>query len=310
MPKVQVLEMQFNEMAGTLFDRVMDLSQPNPALEKAWKDLLGLRDHLKQQAKQQVQQQPKKIGGAQSQGAQSSGNGNEPNWKGELYAELNKKLQRNVTKEEVRFEHEEMEGASQGQSGGWMASLSCEGLSQDYQADSVTPNKKTAETSASRVALQYEFPETFARLCGIPVQGKGNANRGQKRKAPEPVVEPPNAGEVKSRLAQAAQMMIGRNLEKGDISYETVPDESAPPGTFVGTVTLVGLDSSVGYQGFPAFGKKAAESAAAEAAIAALLDRIEPLEEAHNAKKVAKKKEGLAVFKKAHAEKMAAKKEP
>jgi len=305
MPRLQVLEMQFNEMAGALFDRVMDLHQPNPALEKCWRELLQFRDQIKQQVKQVPQ---KAVGG---QGAPAAGN--EPNWKGEFYSELGKRMQRNVTKEDVQFEVQQMESEVPGQQGGWIASLACQSLSQQYQGDVVTANKKTAEACAAKVALQNEFPETFARLAGFPAQGKGKGNakgnaqvqaNSKKRKAPEPeVVEQVNTGEVKSRLTQAAQMLMGRPAEKGDVVYETVPDEGGTPGMFVGTVTLAGYDSTVGYQGFPALGKKAAESAAAEAAVAALQSKIEPLEADREANKKAKKKESLAVFKEKQKEK-------
>lgn len=145
--------------------------------------------------------------------------------------------------------------------------------------------------------MEFEFPEAFRSLCGYaPAQGNGNS---KKRKAPEPVTEQPaNNAEFKCRLAQAAQLLMGRPLEKGEIVYETVPVDGEVEGTFVGTVTLVGFDSTTGYQGFPTFGKKNAETAAAEAALVALEDQIAPLEEERKAAKKAKSKESLLEFKK------------
>lgn len=324
MPRLQVLEMQFNEMAGGLFDRLMDLHQPNPALEKVWRELMQLRDNIKQQVKQPPQMQKAALAALGGPGAPAAAN--EPNWKGELYNELGKKIGRNVVKEDVHFESEQVQSEVEGQQGGWIATLASQALSHEYQGDMVTANKKTAEACAAKLALQNEFPQTFARLCGFPVPGKGTSKgnakgiakgnakgsvqaSGNKRKAAElEVVEQPNSGEFKSRLTQAAQMLMGRSSEKGDVVYETVPDESGEPGMFVGTVTLVGYDSSVGYQGFPALSKKAAETSAAEAALSALQSKIAPLEEAHQENKRAKKKESLAAFKQKQDEKKLAEK--
>lgn len=291
----EALEMQFNETAGNLFDRLMDFNQPTVALEKGWRDVLQLRDRLKQQLLQWQQRQqpaPKAAGGGQ--GADGKG---ETNWKGELYSELNKRLGRGVTKEDISFEVTEAEG-------GWLAHLSCPScLKNDYQGDEVMPSKKGAEARAAKVALEFEFPQTFRSLCGYaPAQGNANSNANSKKRKAADLSErmaeqPANNGEFKCRLSQAAQLLQGRPLEKGEIVYETVPAEGEPEGTFVGTVTLVGYDSTTGYQGFPTFGKKNAETAAAEAALVALADQIAPLEEERKAAKKAKAKEALAEFK-------------
>lgn len=302
----QMLEMEFCQSANAFFEYLMDWNSSAPQLEQGFRELLSLRARC-----MQAYGMPATKGGG---GAKAAGggaltqvsDGGQVNWKGEFIGQLAKLIKRSTTKDEVTFDVQEVEGQTPGRAGGYIATMSCTVLpsGQSYQGQEVQAGKKQAEQAAAKVALQTEFPEAFARLSGM-ASFAPPAKQGQKRKAAD-ALPPQNQntsdpGEFKQRLTQAATLLVGRSLEKGEVVYEVTEAE----GQYTATVTLQGYDPGTGYQGLPASNKKLAESQAAEAALAALADQLAPVEAAHREKKKAKNQESLAKLKESRAAKTA-----
>jgi hypothetical protein len=296
----QVLDLQFQQKAHDLWGKLMDRHTQAQVLESRWKELLNLRARLMgqpQQKQQQQQQQQKQqpIPSPANAGADES-----TNWKGEFYKELSKSTKQTPTKGEVTFECQEVDG------GGYIAHMSCAALQKGFQGKEVAPSKKLAEQMAAKVAMQMQFKDAYRQLVGrngsIPASGQ---KRKASQMAEQQVQEDPTAQHgAKSLLTQAARLLKGDALVKGDVMYESAPAEE-DASLFVATVTLVGIDPTVGYQGLPAPSKKLAENAAAEAALIALQSQMEPLEAEHQAKKQKKKQDSLAEFKERRAAKQA-----
>jgi len=290
----QMMEMAFCQSANAFFEYLMDWNSSSQDLEQGFRELLTLRTRC-----MQGYGMPAKGGGGAGGGGAISGNG-DVNWKGEFIGQLARLIKRSTTKDEVIFDVQEVEGQTPGRAAGYIATMSCTVLpsGQSYQGEEVCAGKKQAEHAAAKVAIQSEFPEVFARLTSAFVI---QAKQGQKRKAAQPAANSSDTGEFKQRLTMAAQLLVGRTLEKGEVTYECTEEQ----GQYVATVTLQGYDPGVGYQGLPAANKKLAESAAAEAALAALADQLAPVEEAHREKKAKLNKEKLEKLKESRAAKTA-----
>jgi len=190
-------------------------------------------------------------------------------------------------------------------------------LSQPYATEEMSVNKKVAEQAVARVAVQYEFPEDFqecvrkenaAIAAGFGVAGMPGAaevaaaarnrparaalsnlaasvapTKGTKRARAETVPHnamDPSKVDCKRRVQHVTQLLLGRSVEKGDITWEY--QES--PGANVATVTIVGYDPTQ-YSSAPCVNKKEAESQAADQAIESLRALWEPLDEQRILKK-------------------------
>merc|ERR1711972_1266839 len=81
-------------------------------------------------------------------------------------------------------------------------------------------------------------------------------------------------GDSKSKVNQAAQLLLGRPATKEDIVYNTQPaDETG--ALWMSSVSLPALDADGWYQGECCADKKQAEASAAEALLQAFADHIE-----------------------------------
>lgn len=306
----QMLDMQFQERAGHLWEGLMNWNAKPADLEWAWKELMTLRNRCMQAYGGGAAVAA--VGGGGGGGGAPPGPDGGPNWKSEFYQTFTKVHKRSMTKDEINFEFAEVEGPKPG-APYYQAVMNIAGMD-SYQGEAAQ-SKKLAEHNAAKEALAAEFPDVYQRvLAGLPAaapqqQGKGASSciQGQKRKAAA-MASPPEH-EPKQRLCQATQLLANHagnatTMQKGDIVYETIEEN----GHFVSTVTLQSYDPSVGYQGLPADNKKHAESAAAEAALAALAEQIAVAEQEHQAKKAMKKQAQLAEFKGKREAKDAAKK--
>lgn len=281
----QVLELQFHERANSLFELMMNFNTQPQQLDHAWRDVMELRNKCL-----------KAYGAAPARGGMAAvaADGG-PAWKSEFYSAYARKHKTVLSKDDISFEIHDVEGSKPGAIQ-YVATLTCNNLAQTYQGDKPANSKKEAEHLAAKAAIEAEFPHEFERLNGLASGVMPAAGKGQKRKAE--VISNAAPQESKSRLTQAVQLMVG-TMNKGDIVYETVQEGSQ----FTATVVLQAHDPSTGYQGLPADSKKAAENAAAEAALSALADQIAQAEEIHAAKKKKKSQENLAAFKAKKAEK-------
>jgi len=290
----QDIEAEFTGWVNALFDNLYDLATPNEALQPPWQCLMRLRTQVLQAyATAPVHQ-------TTLASAPPNANGSPMNWKQEFYNEFSRQQKKSPSKDDITIEVQEVEG------GGFLATLSCSMLSQEYQGEEVMPSKKKAEEMACKAALEAELPDVFERLSAPQAQWPAAAEgQGKKRKAAQMAeaaaaplvnVEPPQPDNAKARLNQVAQLLKGSPLAKGDILYECVEVE----GGFVATVTLAPADAigegETVWEGTAAASKKQAETNAAEVALDALKDQVEPLEEEHRAKKAKLKRESLEKF--------------
>lgn len=277
-PDPQAMEWHFNEQANAFFSDLFNWNRPTQSLDGGWKELLNARN----QVLSAYGCAPAAAGGSANTAA-----GGEVNYKSELYHAFGKAQGRSVTKQDFTFEVEEQ---AEGNAKSYICKLTCAEFAQEYQGEAPAVSKKQAEHWAAAAALKAEYPDVYARIShGAPAVAAGN---GKKRKAGEMA----GPTEAKSRLHQAAQLLVGQALKQGDIVYESEPVADSI-GQFVGTVTLAAYDNTVGYQGLPAAGKKEAEQAAAEAALQALADKLKPLQDEHEAKRKAKAVESLQKLK-------------
>mmetsp|Transcript_30729 Transcript_30729/g.69077 ORF Transcript_30729/g.69077 Transcript_30729/m.69077 type:complete len:348 (+) Transcript_30729:40-1083(+) len=121
----------------------------------------------------------------------------------------------------------------------------------------VQSSKKLAEHSAARKAVEAHFAEA-------ETQGPKQTDAGSK-----------------SRLHQMLTLLLGRQACKEDAVYEVVPDNEGLG--HMASVRLSCYDEP--FQGVRAPTRKLAEAAAADSAIAAIAEDVEPLEREHLAKK-------------------------
>merc|ERR1719253_1337720 len=112
--------------------------------------------------------------------------------------------------------------------------------------------------------LKQELGEADPAAAGIkrkPVSAPVVKQRGGKE------LGLPGGSASREKLAQAAQLLLGRSLKKGEIAFSAEDDGT---GQFVGSVILTAYDAGTVHQGAPAADAKLAEEYAAAAALEAL----------------------------------------
>jgi len=299
--QLQRMEMGFYEEAEILYQCVVDLSQPTGALENRWRHLMTLRDQLLKGSSFGSHYAPSPTKGKGAGGCKGAKGASkafaalpapyvpiapnedeETNWKGLLYGEYSKATKTENVKEHAIFEVEEVE--EEGKRGGWLARLTLD--EQVFEGD-VMPNKKAAEKSVCKAAVEYLFPEVLTRQL-VETQAKR-----KKRPLEQPADDPP-----KQRLAQAIGLLLGRSMMKSDLTfeYQEIAEEGSINGRnaqWIAGVVVVAIDAETCYEGEMCSNKKLAETSACEAALVALAHQIEPLEEEHKAKKARMNREKL-----------------
>jgi len=269
----QALEARYVQEADALYESVMDLNVPMQYLSQAWDTILKLRTQITAA----YTTGPAHAGaGAAPNGGATDGT---KNWKGDLTTIIAKSAGRSMTKDEIKYETGDAEG------GGYISTLTCEFLSQQYVGEEASKSKKEAEQATAMVAMMTEFPEACGGFGGQAQPQRAVA--GQKRDRQEAAEVTP-----KGRLTQVAQLLIGPGIPsvKGDIVFVTTAHED---GSFTSTVALPKYDADGAWEGAPAENKKLAEHNAAHAACIALADIVAPLEQEQAAKKARKSKESL-----------------
>lgn len=275
----QMLEMKFQMEANNLFEKLMNWHSMPQDLENGWRNVMGLRT-----------KSIAAYGGMAGGGGAAGGGVASGNWKGDLSRAWCKHFKKSATKDDIAYTTEEVEG-------GYMSTVVVTGVDAQYQGLKPSKAKKDAEAEAAKACLQAEFPEYYQEAQGGWAPAPQPQGRGQKRK-----LEDDSSNGPKQNLMNAAQLMKGESLTKGDVTYE-VEEKN---GKYVATVTLVASDPNTGYQGLPGASKSDAENKAAEAALNELEAVVKPLREAHQAKKKAKNQANLEALKKRQEEKKAA----
>jgi len=162
-------------------------------------------------------------------------------------------------------------------------------------------SKRGAEHEAAKVALKEMFPDEFAMASqDMSGYGKGKG-RGKKRRAEEAEANL----NPKSKLNHVLPFILDRGPVKGDLTFE-VTEDGEGNAKYVGTCEIKELGRT--FSGEPQASKKAAEDAAATAALDELKEKYEPALAEHKEKKQRLKRESLTALKERHAEKLAEKK--
>eukprot|EP00746_Dinoflagellata_sp_MGD_P125721 gnl/MRDRNA2_/MRDRNA2_60558_c0_seq2.p1 gnl/MRDRNA2_/MRDRNA2_60558_c0~~gnl/MRDRNA2_/MRDRNA2_60558_c0_seq2.p1 ORF type:complete len:181 (+),score=59.38 gnl/MRDRNA2_/MRDRNA2_60558_c0_seq2:108-650(+) len=174
---------------------------------------------------------------------------------------------------------------------------------------------------------QQKMMEQMAKMMmmmtgmGDMMGGMGNRSKGRKRKAEEVSVKDPvkeaEKEEIrqrpKNKFLEAVQFIITknyqRNISKDDVSWVCEEVQVGGGTKYQATVTLsdsIGEEGGKSFTGEPGDSQREAESSAATVAYENMKEIIEPLEEAHKAKKKENEKKRRAVKKAKKAEKEAA----
>lgn len=207
------------------------------------------------------------------------------NWKGLLHGEWGKATKSNSVKEHMNFDVQEVERGS------WLARLTID--EQVFEGE-MMPNKKSAEKSVCKTAVEFLFPDAFARQLA---EIQANRRKRPLEQAEKAVTDEP----PKSRLAHALTLLLGRSMTKSDLAIELqeIQEEGGSPGTsqWIASVAVLPIDPDKYYQGEQCLSKKAAEGSACEAALEAFAEEVKPLEEEHKAKKAKLAREKLGMLK-------------
>lgn len=166
-------------------------------------------------------------------------------------------------------------------------------------------SQKRAEHNAAEKAMASEFPAEHEALMlqNGHQEDFGPAFAGGQPSGKKKRVRPGNTGfisaagmaqknEPKVRLQEAAQLLLGRSLVKGDVVFE---HQDADNGRLIlATVVIPQLDSTRAFYGEPAETKKLAENSACEALLNSdLAPEIARLEVEHQERKARKQQEDL-----------------
>lgn len=277
--------------ADAFYTRLMDLNVPTARLRPELEQLLGLREQMIQLSATMGMVQtggsaPVGMGMAATgpvlplQSAQPAAPVPETSFKGLVHDAMTKALGRPVQKGEVTYQHEDVVD----EAGNVLvaAIIECPLWQNVYQGEAQS-TKKAAEHAAAKEALAGEFPEVYAQRAHSATAGLGNGNAhpsAPKRKEPGP-----EASDPKSKLYSAMHILCERSLQRGDMVFSTEMLPEGGPGCCVCVLSMPCYDPNFAVQGEPAETKKLAEQAAAQAALDALSDVIEPAEKEHKVKK-------------------------
>mmetsp|Transcript_74847 Transcript_74847/g.178688 ORF Transcript_74847/g.178688 Transcript_74847/m.178688 type:complete len:345 (+) Transcript_74847:40-1074(+) len=253
----------FEDLAGQLHGALLDLSLPTVDLLNLWGRALAERSRWQQLDAEGLLEWPDSPGGRAEAWSQPQGDGygrqphsEQKNWKGLLQQAYQQTHRKVIPKDEISYVVEAVESQ-------FKATVQAPGLSSPFQGE-LSINKKQAEHAAARAAIYADFP----KYAEVPEK---------VQKATEPAE---NAMSAKMKLHEMVQLLTGRSVVKEEIEYEI--QELQVPGQrgtqYVATVRLAALDDD-SYEGEPASNKKQAEHLAAQAAVAAMAERVQPLEQ-------------------------------
>jgi len=299
------LETKLATDANTVLDGVLDLNVSMATLAGKWDVLMKLRSRLlmmhgvaADQAKYPSNASTKSPAAASfppammlAWQAAMMGGGKEDDFKSQLQTEVSKRAKRTLTKGELvytvtpdetgKLYTATVHGATDGL------------LQQPYESAAPVSGKRAAEHAAAKAALEAEFWPAWGGKGGKGGKG-GNGGMGgmgalASMKALGAPSEPPGS-DAKSRMNKAAQLLLGRLLNKGEVAYVTSPVEGQGS---VCTVSIPAHDPSASWTGAPAGTTKQAEINAAEAALAALADTLTAIEGEKKEKRKAQDQEKL-----------------
>jgi len=120
-----------------------------------------------------------------------------------------------------------------------------------------SPSKKAAEAAAAEAALRQNGQGAVLKGSSLPA----------KAKATPAAPAGPGVGNAKMLLSQWVHSQTSEPVTKDQIVYTTTPVGDSKPPEFVCEVIILPLDPSKSYKGKKSPSKKAAEAAAAEAAL-------------------------------------------
>merc|ERR1712113_290493 len=126
-----------------------------------------------------------------------------------LNASLAKKAGRSIGKGEITYESTQLED------GNWLATVISPILDKEYEA--VDADRRVAEQTAAKVAMETEFPDLLREKASKPAAIGASPNAGQQR--PPPVERQQQQQDSKNKLSIYAQVLQDKNLVKGDIVY-------------------------------------------------------------------------------------------
>ncbi|CAE7606964.1 unnamed protein product [Symbiodinium sp. CCMP2592] len=256
----------FEDLAGRLHGAVLDLSMPTVDLLNVWGRVLAERSRWQQLDAEGLLEWPDSPGRGRStepwpqpQGdgcAQQAISETQKNWKGLLQQAYQQTHRKVIPKDEISYVVEAVESQ-------FRATVQAPLLSSPFQGE-LSINKKQAEHAAARAAIYSDFP----KYAEVP------------EKAQKATESAENAMNAKMKLNEMVQLLTGRPVVKEEIAYEVqeLPVPGQRGSQYVATVRLASLDDDC-YEGEPASNKKQAEHFAAQAAVAAMAERVQPLEE-------------------------------
>lgn len=218
------------------------------------------------------------------------------NWKGHLDTAYCKAKRQNSN-----FSYTTVDAP--GKEGFFVSQISCPDFLSEYIGEHADSQKR-AEHNAAEKAMASEFPaEHEVILVKNEHLDWGGANSGGQPAGKKKRVRPGVTGfvsaagmaqknEPKVRLQEAAQLLLGRSLVKGDIVFEHQDADNG--GLITATVVLPQYDSTRAFYGEPAETKKHAENSACEAFLDSdLAPEIARLEVEHQARKARKHREEM-----------------
>jgi len=295
-PQFATVDELGNRLEGacqTLCDKVMDLSIPEGQVRPAFAELMSLRAALLNRYmngsspgardSQKAASRGSRTGEEQLPGlwaitaASQSGRVKGGDSKTKLHSECAKRAGRSPRKEDIVYTVTEVSP------GMFLATVSGNDfLTTAYTNEVPVPSQKEAELAAAQIALETEFGD-------LPTAEKSQSS-ARKRGRMESV--PAHLQDVKSRLQHLTQVLLGRALMKGDVTYQSSEEPDAG-GNYNAKVSIPAsgyFPSGMTFEGSAA-DKKEAERAAAKAGVDWLEGVCEPLQEEMKAKRAQKREE-------------------
>merc|ERR1712232_142930 len=160
--------------------------------------------------------------------------------------------------------------------GGYIGSVTIHG--QAYTGEEPGQSKKAAEQGAAKAATKALFPEEFKKLSSSTPAMPAWMTQGWQ--APQKAKAPPSE-DPKNKLNHGMQLLLGRSMLKGEMSFEVQTIEPSGEGKatqYQATMTLTPYEGGKSFVGEVSDSKSNAEKSAAAEAYKVLKPVFDPLE--------------------------------
>jgi len=292
--RISTMSTKLGTEADSIANSIMDLNLDDDVIRQHLERIVRLRSNVKMLYDQQAGQAGK--GGvkevktkAQKRPAEQKGvinshwsHGQKVNWKGLFQEWVLAEIHRPVVKGDVVYETTE----AQDEDGkkvffGKMTCMVMEddtGARLEYTSDESATNIKDAEQLAAKVALMNCRPDQHdeaERQHQLFLEGSVEKDEAPApKKAKTASVGGVPFADAKSKLNHGAQMLLGRAVMKGDVTYDVAMVEGSLPLLWVATVSLPNFDPETRFEGEACSDKKLAENSAAAKYLEAFADEI------------------------------------